>query len=104
MRIYLSLQKLTKLEEELSKRPFPDDDLTDSVKSDGSVPKPKDSSDLEETVEHYRERLLTQMSVEEELRQAANRTKEVCNKEMIFNLILSVFSLLGRLFKCLIRL
>lgn len=73
------IQKLTKLEDELARRPFADDDLSDSAKSETMSPKPGSSIEFDSTADQKHERMEPQMTVEEEMRQAANKTKEVFN-------------------------
>jgi hypothetical protein len=63
------------LEEELARRSY-DEDLSDS-KSDIQSPKPGSSLEFDGTEDQTRERPPPQMTVEEEMRQAANKTKEV---------------------------
>lgn len=77
------IQKLKKLEEELAKRPYPDEDLSDSSKSGSQSLKAALSLDFDRGGEGRVERAGPQMTVEEEIRQAANKTKEVCLNEQL---------------------
>lgn len=65
------------MEEELSKRPFSDEELSDSTKSASLSLKGSVSLDIDHGAEGRVERVGPQMTVEEEIRQAANKTKEV---------------------------
>ncbi|KAH3717233.1 hypothetical protein DPMN_060014, partial [Dreissena polymorpha] len=74
-------EKLQKLEEELSQRSNRYDDLSDSSKSDPQSLQMAVTMDTEGSGEGRLERSGPQMTVEEEMRQAANKTKEELVRE-----------------------
>ena len=73
-----TLQKLDHLEQELSRRPYPDDELSESGKSDQAEDKTAESADFLGLINGQKaDRVGTQISVEDEIRLAADKTKEV---------------------------
>ncbi|KAL4221886.1 A-kinase anchor protein 9 [Mactra antiquata] len=77
----LNTQKIKKLEEELSRRPYTDDEMSDTGKSGTHTPKSSSSIEFDGTTDQKKERSIPQMTVEEEMRQAANKTKEELVRE-----------------------
>ena len=74
----LSPQKLEHLEQELSRRPYPDDEGSEGSRSDLEGDKKTESLDYLGTLSGQKaDRVGTQISVEDELRLAADKTKEV---------------------------
>lgn len=76
--ISYSLQKLEQLEQELERRPYPDDELSEGSRSDLEGDKKAESPDYLSSLNGQKsDRYGTQLSVEDELRLAADKTKEV---------------------------
>ena len=66
------------LEQELSQRPYPDDELSEGTRSESADLKKTESPDyLASLGGQKQDRVGTQISVEDELRLAAEKTKEV---------------------------